>query len=163
MRRTLLATATLILGIVALVNVAYPQIFVPPQQQPSMAQGEDTAGHVHIEPVRGNIYMLAGDGGNVTLQVGPEGALLVDTGLENRVDDLMAAVQEVALFHTRALAGPIIPIRYIIDTSIDPEHIGGNWKIVASKFFDPVEGGEKIIAHGNVLNRLTTESVAKSD
>jgi cyclase len=163
MSRTFIATATVILGIVALANVAYPQIYAPPQQQPSMALGKDTAGRIHIEPVRGNIYMLAGDGGNVTLQVGPEGALLVDTGVENRVDDLMAAVQEVALFHMRALAGPAVPIRYIINTSIDSEHIGGNWKTVASKFFDPVEGGEKIIAHGNVLNRLTTESVAKSD
>jgi cyclase len=163
MTRTLFATATTILGIVALVNVAYPQIYVPPQQQPLMSGGKDTAGKIHIEPVRGNIYLLAGDGGNVTLQVGSEGALLVDTGIENRVDDLMAAVQEVSLFHMRSLSGPPVPIRYIINTSIDAEHIGGNWKIAVSKFFDPVQGGEQIIAHGNVLNRLITESVAKSD
>ena len=69
MIRTLFATATVILGIVALVNVAYPQIYVPPQQQPPMALGKDTAGRVHIEPVRGNIYMLAGDGGNVNCRL----------------------------------------------------------------------------------------------
>jgi cyclase len=163
MSRSLFVTATIILVTVALANAAYPQISIPPQQQPPLPGGRDTAGKIHIEPVRGNIYMLAGDGGNVTLQVGPEGALLVDTGVENRVDDLMAAVQEVALVHTRSLSGLPTPIRFIIDTSIDPEHIGGNWKIAASKFFDPVDGGERIIAHGNVLNRLTTESVAKSD
>jgi glyoxylase-like metal-dependent hydrolase (beta-lactamase superfamily II) len=163
MNRSLFMASAIIVGLVALVNVAYPQIFVPPQQQPPYPGGKDTAGNIHIEPVRGNIYMLAGAGGNVTLQVGLEGALLVDTGAENRVNDLLAAVQEVALVHTRSLSGPPTPIRYIINTSIDPEHIGGNWKIAASKFFDPVEGGEKIIAHGNVLSRLTTESVAKSD
>src|SRR3954471_21509239 len=113
MTKTLFAITAVILGIVALVNTAYPQVYVPPQQQPPMALGRETAGHVHIEPVRGNIYMLAGDGGNITLQLGAEGALLVDTGLENRVDDLMAAVQEVALFHLRSLSGPPTPIRYI--------------------------------------------------
>ena len=163
MSRSLCMAAAVSFAIIALVTVAYPQIYVPPQQQPPFAGGKDTAGKVHIEPVRGNIYMLAGDGGNVTLQVGPEGALLVDTGVENRVDDLMGAVQEVALFHLRNLSGPPTPIRFIIDTSIDPEHIGGNWKIAASKYFDPVQGGEQIIAQGNVLNRLTTEAQAKSD
>ena len=107
--------------------------------------------------------MLAGDGGNVTLQVGPEGALLVDTGVDARVNDLLAAIQEASLFHLHSLSGPPTPIRYIINTSIDPEHIGGNWKIAESKYFDPVQGGEQIIAHGNVLNRLTVDSEAKAE
>lgn len=163
MSRRLFAIATAILAIVVLVQVAYPQVFVPPQQQPAYPGGRDTAGKIHIEPVRGNIYMLAGDGGNITLQVGPEGAILVDTGVEARVNDLLAAIRETALFHMHSLSGPSAPIRFIINTSIDPEHIGGNWKIAESKDFDPVQGGEQIIAHGNVLNRLTTDSEAKAE
>src|SRR6266581_2991067 len=112
--------ATTFLGIMGLTRAAYTQ-------QPQNSIPKITNTKVHIEPVRGNIYMLAGDGGNVTLQVGPEGALLVDTGVEGRVNDLMDAVQDVALFHTRNLSGPPTPIRFIIDTSMDPEHIGGNW------------------------------------
>ena len=32
-------------------------------------------------PVQNNIYMLTGAGGNITVQVGKEGVLLVDSGL----------------------------------------------------------------------------------
>ena len=32
-------------------------------------------------PVQGNVYMLVGAGGNITVQIGKDGVLLVDTGL----------------------------------------------------------------------------------
>ena len=35
---------------------------------------------VRIQPVQGNVYMLAGAGGNIAVQVGKQGVLLVDTG-----------------------------------------------------------------------------------
>ena len=34
---------------------------------------------IHILPVQGNVYMLAGAGGNITVQVGNDGVLIVDT------------------------------------------------------------------------------------
>jgi glyoxylase-like metal-dependent hydrolase (beta-lactamase superfamily II) len=117
---------------------------------------------IHIEPIRGNMYMLAGSGGNITLQIGPDGIIMVDTGVENRTDDVLAAVQQAAQFHMKIMNGPRTPIRFIINTSIDPLHIGGNFKIAESKDFDPVPGGEKIIAQGEVLNRQGVESPAKA-
>ena len=39
-----------------------------------------------VFPVRGNVYMLSGAGGNITFSVGPDGDLMVDTGLANMSD-----------------------------------------------------------------------------
>ena len=67
-------------------------------------------------PVQGNVYMLVGDGANITVQVGDQGVLLVDTGLAKMSDNLQAAVRRLS----------DKPIRYIIDTNDDPDHVGGN-------------------------------------
>ncbi len=45
-----------------------------------------TANAVEIVPVRGHIYMLAGAGGNITVSIGPDGVLLVDSGLQKMSD-----------------------------------------------------------------------------
>ena len=37
-------------------------------------------GEIHVLQVRGNVYMLVGDGGNVVVQTGDDGAFVVDTG-----------------------------------------------------------------------------------
>ena len=60
---------------------------------------------------------------------------------------------------------PPRPLRYIINTSAAPENIGGNEKLATSGFFPRVQGfgtavtsvgrGASIIAHENVLNRMS--------
>jgi hypothetical protein len=37
-------------------------------------------GQIHVWPVQGSVYMLVGDGGNIAVQVGDQGVLVVDTG-----------------------------------------------------------------------------------
>jgi glyoxylase-like metal-dependent hydrolase (beta-lactamase superfamily II) len=60
---------------------------------------------------------------------------------------------------------PAKPVRYIINTSAAPEHVGGNEKIATTGFF-PRGGGfgaavenvgraASVIAHENVLNRMS--------
>ncbi len=44
------------------------------------AQPNPDAAQLQMYPVQGNVYMLAGAGGNITVQMGKEGVLLVDTG-----------------------------------------------------------------------------------
>lgn len=71
---------------------------------------------VHLLKVQGNIYMLVGAGGNITLQVGDDGVLLVDTGLAQMSDRVLAAI--------RSLTDK--PIRYVINTHVHADHTGGN-------------------------------------
>src|SRR5690349_22443041 len=48
-----------------------------------------------ILPIRNNVYMLAGAGANIALSVGPDGALIVDTGTTANSDRLLVAVRQL--------------------------------------------------------------------
>jgi cyclase len=71
---------------------------------------------VRLLPVRPNVYMLSAGGANVAVHVGKQGVLLVDTPPPTLVPQALAAIAAV----TSA------PIRYIVNTSAAPAHIGGN-------------------------------------
>ena len=86
-------------------------------------QGQDAsatgAGDLEVLQLRPNFYMIAGVGGNIGVQVGDDGAVVVDAGLSPRADAVVAAIKKFA-------PGPI---RYVINTSADPDHVGGNERI----------------------------------
>src|SRR5579872_3544386 len=54
-------------------------------------------GDVHILPVRGNVFMVVGEGANITLSVGSEGVLMVDSGSGALNDKLLAAINRITL------------------------------------------------------------------
>jgi glyoxylase-like metal-dependent hydrolase (beta-lactamase superfamily II) len=119
---------------------------------PMSAQNAGGAAGIHTLHVQGDVYMMVGAGGNITLQIGDDGVLLVDTGSGQSASDVVKAV--------RALTDK--PIRYIINTSADPDHVGGNDAI--GKLGSTIAGGNVgagagvgagIIAHENVLNRMS--------
>lgn len=114
----------------------------------ALAQPPAVQQELRVLPVQGNVYLLTGPGANVTLQIGKDGVLLVDTMTEALSPRIAAEVKK----HT------VLPIRYIIDTSMDADHIGGNAALGAMGAVgaSPKDGGgATIIAHENVLNRLT--------
>jgi cyclase len=93
------------------------------------AAGSATAQQVEIVPVRGNIYLLGGAGGNITASVGPDGVLLVDSGLAQMSDKVLAAIRQLSqVLATKGLPNtttpPPKPIRYIINTHIHADHRG---------------------------------------
>ena len=47
---------------------------------------------VQVLPVRGNIYLLQGAGANIVVSVGRDGVLMVDTGLPQMSDAVLAAI-----------------------------------------------------------------------
>jgi glyoxylase-like metal-dependent hydrolase (beta-lactamase superfamily II) len=102
---------------------------------------------LRVVPVQGNVSMLAGPAGNVTVQAGKDGVLLVDTMTEALAPAIGAQVKALSR----------LPIRYIIDTSMDPDHAGGNAALAAmgATGANPVAGGgATVIAHENVVNRM---------
>jgi glyoxylase-like metal-dependent hydrolase (beta-lactamase superfamily II) len=104
------------------------------------------ASEIHVLPVQGNVSMLVGGGGNITIQVGKDGVLLVDTGLADAAPRILAAI--------RAISNG--PIRFIINTHVHPDHTGGNDALV--KLVVPanlVPGEPRIIANLAVQERLT--------
>jgi cyclase len=125
---------------------------------------------IQVLPVRGNVFMMVGAGANITLSVGSEGVLMVDTGLAQMSAGVIAAIdrvnREVA---TRGLplasSAPTKPIRLIIDTTDDPDHAGGNGAMAkAGKTFtggnvtgnEPDIGSEaQIYAFESILMRMT--------
>jgi glyoxylase-like metal-dependent hydrolase (beta-lactamase superfamily II) len=98
------------------------------------AQFAANVGDIEIVPVRGHIYMLVGAGANITLSVGPDGVFMVDAGLPQMTDKVIAAVQKLSQDLDKAgqplkSYAPPKPIRYLANTTISPEHTGGNVKI----------------------------------
>jgi cyclase len=75
---------------------------------------------IEILPVLKHVYMLAGAGANVTVQIGDEGVTLVDAGNTARTDALLAAVRHLTSK----------PLRYLVDTGPDVDHVGGNAAVV---------------------------------
>ena len=75
-----------------------------------------TAGALEVLPLRPNVYMVAGAGANVVVQVGEDGSVVVDSGAAGHTDAVIAAIRSMA----------DRPIRYVINTSADPDHVGGN-------------------------------------
>src|SRR5579862_895455 len=115
---------------------------------------------VHVLPVQGNVSMLIGAGGNIAVQTGKEGVLLVDTGLASATPKVLATVKELSKNGT---------IRYIVNTHFHADHTGGNDKVAAAgsaivggNFAGQVGGssGANILAHENVLNRMSTQKPA---
>jgi cyclase len=112
-------------------------------------------GQIHVMKVQGNVYMLVGaPAGNIALQVGDSGVLLVDTMTADVSDKVVAAIRTIS----------DKPIRYIINTTVDADHTGGNANV--AKLGAPVVGGNlgnanrgaAIIASENLANRMSSQT-----
>lgn len=71
---------------------------------------------LEVVQVRPNFYMLVGAGSNIGVQIGDDGVVVVDAGQASRSDAVLAAIRRITSK----------PIRYVINTSADPDHVGGN-------------------------------------
>ncbi len=118
---------------------------------------------MHVLQVAPTMYMLVAGDNNVTLQVEPAtrpprvpgtylgayGVLLVDTVTADYSPRLLAAIRRISQG----------PIRYIINTSIDADHFGGNEALAKPA---PGRGGRGgaaaaiILAHENMLLQLAS-------
>ena len=99
----------------AVVTVAGATSVPRAQQQPRPQQvSEEEPGGLEVIRLRPNFYMIAGAGGNIAVQAGPDGVVVVDTGSAAKADAVLAAIRKRA----------DRPIRYVIDTSAEPTRAG---------------------------------------
>ncbi|HEY7391686.1 MAG TPA: MBL fold metallo-hydrolase [Bryobacteraceae bacterium] len=124
-----------------------------------------TAGPLFAQPgtslevleVRPDFYMIAGAGGNIGVQVGVDGVVVVDTGNTENADAVVAAIKKITPR----------PIRYIINTSADADYVGGNAVVAkagqtlftggggAGIAADFLGGGASILSVEQVLTRMS--------
>jgi cyclase len=129
----------------------------------AMANAQERPGdsELHITHVQGNVYALIGAGGNITIQKGADGILLVNTGTAAQAERALAAIRKQ--FDA--------PIRYIVNTDASPDQTGGNEKIGlagstiaggnAAGDIASLNIGATIIAQLNVLNRMSAPTGKK--
>ena len=85
---------------------------------PAFAQATPDFGKVEVKATRlaDDFYTLEGQGGTISVLAGPDGVLLVDSQFAPLTDKLVAAI--------RAISDK--PIRFLVDTHVHPDHVGGN-------------------------------------
>ena len=71
---------------------------------------------LEVLEIRPNFFMIAGAGANIGVQVGDDGVVVVDAGSAASAPAVVAAIKRIASK----------PIRYVIDTGPDADHVGGN-------------------------------------
>jgi glyoxylase-like metal-dependent hydrolase (beta-lactamase superfamily II) len=92
-----------------------------------------------IEPLRRDVSLISGSGGNVLVLEGPDGKLIVDSGLSTSKVQMSGALESISLD----------PLRFLINTHWHFDHTGGNaWMH---------EAGATIFAHEETRTRMNRE------
>jgi glyoxylase-like metal-dependent hydrolase (beta-lactamase superfamily II) len=92
------------------------------------------------------------------MQVGDEAVVLVDSGLPQYSNEILAAVRKISQK----------PVGYIINTTVDRDHTGGNENLAKGGFFMLTSANQQrpaaaIVSHLNLLNRLHTLRDTKAE
>jgi glyoxylase-like metal-dependent hydrolase (beta-lactamase superfamily II) len=132
---------------------------------PIRAAELDTGG-IDVVKVRNNFYMIAGGGGNVGVQIGSDGVVLVGAGAETATTQMVAAIKKLTP----------LPVRYIIDINADADFVGGNEKLAKAGFTIFTNaignagvggtmtngGAAAVLAHQSILNRMSARDAKPS-
>jgi glyoxylase-like metal-dependent hydrolase (beta-lactamase superfamily II) len=123
----------------------------------SQAKSPDT-GQLDVVHVQGNVHLFGGGGGNVVAQIGPSGTILVDSKSRTLTEPMLAEIRKLSVANK--------PVRYILNTSADADHTGGNeslTKVLGSAYNWTIintpsssQTAVKIVAHDNVLSRMSS-------
>ncbi|HEX5109574.1 MAG TPA: MBL fold metallo-hydrolase [Vicinamibacterales bacterium] len=119
---------------------------------------------LEVLEVRPNFFMIAGAGANIGVQVGDDGVVVVDAGTAARAPAVVAAIKRITQK----------PIRYVIDTGPDADHVGGNETLskAGDTFFpgtrspgpkpDVLRSSAAIVAAEGVARHMTVSSKSGS-
>jgi glyoxylase-like metal-dependent hydrolase (beta-lactamase superfamily II) len=172
----------LLLGAAVVLLVDGPTVRIEAQQAAS--------GTLQVLPVRGNLYVLQGAGANITVSIGRDGVLMVDSGVASMGEEVLATIRRLqtqldlrekplgwgaetrSSVADRHSESPAKPIRYVINTNVHPDHVGANELLrrsgmtftggnVAGNIADASEGAA-IMAHEAVLVRMTSTTAGNT-
>jgi glyoxylase-like metal-dependent hydrolase (beta-lactamase superfamily II) len=127
---------------------------------PAQASRVASADGLEVLEVRPNVFMIAGAGGNVGVQIGEDGVVVVDAGSAASAAALVAVIKKLTPQ----------PIRYVIDTGPDADHVGGNDVLskAGNQFYpgtraagarpDALRSVASILAPEGVLRHMTVSS-----
>lgn len=115
----ILAAGSLLTASLSLLAAQQQQIRTP-KQTPFPKNPDWSKLEVETLKVQGQVYLLAGAGGNIAAQIGPDSVLLVDTGYEQMASKVLAAVRKLS----------DKPLRTIINTTLMDSHTGANGALV---------------------------------
>ena len=110
-------------------------IFVLQGAWVAYSQSAKPPGPLRIEKVKGDLYMISGEGGNVAVYVTSEGVVLVDDMFDRNHADILAQVKSVT----------DKPLKYVLNTHQHDDHAGGDFKML------PIA---EVIAHKNARANL---------
>ena len=102
------------------------------------ARNEAAKAEITVRPLRGNLSVVMGSGGNITAFSGPDGKLLVDAGIPASKPKIIEALAAISRD----------PIRYLINTHWHFDHTDGNQWVH--------DAGATIIAHENTRRHLSS-------
>jgi glyoxylase-like metal-dependent hydrolase (beta-lactamase superfamily II) len=108
----------------------------PPAAPPGPPQRDFSKTVITTADLGHDTYMLMGEGGNITLAVGKDAVIMVDSEFAPLHDRIKAAIEKITN----------LPVKYLINTHFHGDHTGGN-----ALFHND---GATVVAQINVRNRL---------
>jgi glyoxylase-like metal-dependent hydrolase (beta-lactamase superfamily II) len=106
---------------------------------------------IELIPVQGSVYLIStGKSSNIAAQIDNEGVILVDAARADASNDVLAQIKTLTK----------LPIRAIIDTTTDLDHIGGNDALArtGTPLYQGAPGSSpqaQVFAHEKALLRIS--------
>jgi len=105
-------------------------------QQPAATPPDFSKVEIKTTDLGDNVYMLEGQGGNITVAIARDGIIMVDSEFAPLHDKIKAAIALVSN----------LPVKYLVDTHFHGDHTGGNEAFA--------KDGATVVSEVNVRTRL---------
>ena len=142
-RRNFLKTSSMILGAAAFTGALPSSLLAQAttdEEKISQIRKNIASAGIKVVPVAANVTMISGAGGNIGVLTGPEGKIMIDSGVSTTAPDVL---KEMAGIDAQ-------PLKYLLNTHWHFDHTEGNEKIHGA--------GATIVSHAKTRERLAVST-----